>query len=752
MGRTTKSAAFLFLGLVFVTIPHGSSASAPVKRILMLFAFESNMPGFISYDTSLRSTLTVSKDYQFEFYVECMDLSRFPGEQYHDKLMAAYREKYSDLKIDLIVVVLRSALDFVAKHSPESFQKVPVILVEQDPTFFGDLASTSLAAVVTGRFDIAGTLALALRLHPHARKIFVVTGASRFDELIRGWARETLRGFESQVEVQYLSGLPMDELIPRVAKLPEQSLVFYLSVTRDGSGKTFRSPDALALISRQSNTPIYSIAETHIDSGMVGGHLFSYSDLGARTAQAVLRALAGEKPGDVEPSEGSVNRYIFDARELRRWGIGEENLPPGSEVRYREFSAWREYRWQIVGVLSIIFIQVLFISGLVISRRKQRRADRALRRAESKYRTVANYTYDWEYWTAPDGTMNYVSPSCKRTTGYTPQEFIDNPSLRYEIIIPEDRQIWDRHKADAGPELESREIQFRILTHDGEIRWIDHGCRPVTDQNGEFQGTRASNRDVTEKKMAEARAQQHRDELSHVTRVAALGELTSSLAHELNQPLAAILNYASAAQRFLAGAEPNLGRVSEALQGIIRDGKRAAEVIRRVRALLRKQKPHYSSLDMNNVIGESLDLFRGDSILKGLSIVTELAPELPAVQGDRVQLQQVLINLTMNAAAAMSCNMLDSLRLVFRTEVSEDQSVKVSVRDFGAGINEDQKDRLFEPFYTTKPEGFGMGLAICHNIIDAHGGRIWAENNPDGGATFCFTLQAAGGSVERTSK
>ena len=230
---------------------------------------------------------------------------------------------------------------------------------------------------------------------------------------------------------------------------------------------------------------------------------------------------------------------------------------------------------------------------------------------------------------------------------------------------------------------------------------------------------------MTERKKAETKAQQHRDELSHVTRVTAMGELTSSLAHELNQPLAAILNYANAAQRFLAGAEPNLSKVSEAIQGIIRDEKRAAEVIRRVRALLKKQKPRYSTLDMNNVIRESLDLFPGDSIWKGFSIATELAPGLPAVRGDRAQLQQVLMNLTLNAADAMSHVMLDSPRLVFRTEVWEDQGVKVSVRDSGTGIDEDHKDGFLNRFTRPNPKGWEWGspsVRILSMLMGARSG------------------------------
>jgi C4-dicarboxylate-specific signal transduction histidine kinase len=219
-----------------------------------------------------------------------------------------------------------------------------------------------------------------------------------------------------------------------------------------------------------------------------------------------------------------------------------------------------------------------------------------------------------------------------------------------------------------------------------------------------------------------------------------MGELTSSLAHELNQPLAAILNYANAAQRFLSGGEPDLSKSREALKGIVSNDKRASEVIRKVRDLLKKEEPQYVPLDINSVIQETLALIRGDSILKESALVTELALGLPTVTGDRVQLQQVLLNLILNAVAAMRTLEAASRRLVVKTEKHEDKGVKVSVRDSGTGIDEAHEEHIFEPFYTTKPTGMGMGLAISQRIINALGGSILAENNPDGGATFSFVL------------
>jgi PAS domain S-box-containing protein len=711
----------------------------------VLFPYESNMTGFIDFDAAFRSTLTVSKDFQIEIYLECMDLTRFSNKRYHDQLVDLYREKYSDLKIDLIVAVLRPSLDFLAAYGLESFRNVPVVYYNQDGGIVDHPTPIPVAAALTGRVDMSGTLALAMRLHPDVRKVFVVTGASPFDQSLEGMARESLGNFENQIQLQYLSGLPMDELIKRVSSLPEHSLVLYVSVFRDGNGRAFKSPHALTLISRQANAPIYSLSETYVGTGMVGGHVISHSRQGARTARVARRVLAGERPDDLESPAESGNQYIFDARELKRWDIREGSLPPGSEVRYRDFSIWEKYRWQIIGIASVLVFQAFLISALVRSLRRQRRIDRALRDAESKYRTVAEFTHDWEYWKAANGTLLYVSPSCERVTGYSCQEFFENSSLLREIVVPEDREAWEQHEREERTDLASRVLQFRILMRDGNIRWIEHACRPVTNERGDFEGIRASNRDITDRRNAELEAQLHREELAHVTRIVTIGELATSLAHEINQPLTAILCNAEAAHRFLTAATPDLGEVQTILEDIIQDDRRAGEVIRRMRTLVKKGTPRREMVVLNEAVGETLALVRSASSIEGLSVRTELEAELPAVSGDRVQLQQVMLNLLLNATAAMRDTPPARRDLVVTTAMQDGLAIMVSVRDSGSGVDPKNLERLFEPFYTTKADGLGMGLSISRTIIKAHGGTIGAENNPEGGAIFYFTLPVGRG-------
>jgi C4-dicarboxylate-specific signal transduction histidine kinase len=233
----------------------------------------------------------------------------------------------------------------------------------------------------------------------------------------------------------------------------------------------------------------------------------------------------------------------------------------------------------------------------------------------------------------------------------------------------------------------------------------------------------------------------------HLSRVAVLGELTGALAHELNQPLTAILSNAQAAQRFLAQQPVCLSEVHEILKDIVDEDKRAGEVIRRLRALLTKGETQLQPLDLNEVVSEVLELARADCASRDVTLQPEFAPSLPAVRGDRIQLQQVLLNLIVNACDAMKdCDPCDR-RITIATAVHHDGAVQVSVIDSGHGIPENQLNRLFDPFYTTKSQGLGLGLTICRSIIAAHGGKLWAMNNCGGGAQLCVSLPVHDGDL-----
>jgi two-component system, LuxR family, sensor kinase FixL len=286
-------------------------------------------------------------------------------------------------------------------------------------------------------------------------------------------------------------------------------------------------------------------------------------------------------------------------------------------------------------------------------------------------------------------------------------------------------------------------MEYRLHRCDDEYRWVLDKGTPRFESDGTFLGYIGSCIDITERKRAESEILLQRQELAHVTRVSAMGELAASLAHELNQPLTAILSNAQAAQRFLASDSASMEEVREILKDIVDDDNRAGEVIRRIRALVKKEKIEFAPLDLGNVISDVVLLTHSDAILHNIRVVLEINSDLPPVRGDKVQLQQVLLNLLLNAFDALKNSPADERSVAVKAELDGADMLKVVVRDRGTGLNGDQLDKIFQPFYTTKRDGFGMGLSISRSIVEAHGGRLWAENNKDRGATFNFTLPTA---------
>jgi two-component system sensor kinase FixL len=279
------------------------------------------------------------------------------------------------------------------------------------------------------------------------------------------------------------------------------------------------------------------------------------------------------------------------------------------------------------------------------------------------------------------------------------------------------------------------------LLPDAAKRWVFVKGTCVLDSEGRPIRTQGVVVDRTDIKRADLDAVRQREAIAHIQRVSTMGELAASLAHELNQPLTAILSNVQAAQRFLAADPTEVEEVREILRDVVEDNNRASEVIRRLRALVRKDPLNFVPLDMGNVVREVVQLTHSDAVLQNVGVSIEYAADLPRVWGDKIQLPQVVLNLIMNAFDAVKNNHAGERRVLVRIEPEDAYNVKVAVRDSGAGLDENHLDEIFEPFFTTKAKGMGMGLTISRSIVEAHGGRLWAENNGDRGATFYFTVR-----------
>jgi two-component system, LuxR family, sensor kinase FixL len=389
--------------------------------------------------------------------------------------------------------------------------------------------------------------------------------------------------------------------------------------------------------------------------------------------------------------------------------------------------------------LIVISVPLMALAAVMEERGK---AQETARRSEEKLNLALNAvqlgTWDWDI---PANSAE-LSDGSRRMFGLA--DSVAGVSLEqfYELVHRDDLASLRRAVSRSVALRADLEIEFRVIHPDGTHRWVLSKGKLLCDEAGEPIRMIGVSVDITDRKRADFDAEEHRREVAHLGRVVLVGELSGALAHELNQPLAAILANARAGQRFLAHDPPDIGQLHEILGAIVDDDLRAGDVITRLRALLKKDETRQEPIVVNSVVREVLGIAHGDLIAREVSVTTDLATDLQRVLGDRVQLQQVLLNLILNACDAMSAMPAGLRRLTIVTSRDVD-GVRIVVSDRGTGIPSDRIESIFEPFVTSKTHGLGLGLAICRSIVSAHDGRLWAENNPESGATFHVTLPAA---------
>ncbi|HET6621140.1 MAG TPA: ATP-binding protein [Dongiaceae bacterium] len=392
-------------------------------------------------------------------------------------------------------------------------------------------------------------------------------------------------------------------------------------------------------------------------------------------------------------------------------------------------------------IFLLISIPVLYLGALYSDlRRYVRQLDTAAERHDMATRAAAIGVWDWD----PRTDDLFIHPHLKRLLGYHDEEIANSRDGWTRHYHPEDvEKVLQSARACVRGESATFEVEHRMMHRDGSTRWLLTRGAPMrseADSSVKLVGTCI---DVTERKRIEEEIRTLRHEVTHLTRVGMLGELSGALAHEINQPLAAILSNGQAAQRLLAHQPPDLGEVQEALQDIVDSTKRAGNVIHRLRDMLKKGEPQFRALDINMVVAEVLDLARSDLIAHQVKVVRRFGSPMPLVRGDRIQLQQVLLNFIMNACEAMSATAPNRRVLTVTTATGDNQSVEIGVLDTGVGISPGMQQHLFEAFTTTKKNGLGLGLSISRSIVSTHGGRQWAENRAEGGAAFHLSLPRA---------
>ncbi|MBE2242592.1 MAG: PAS domain-containing protein [Burkholderiaceae bacterium] len=697
-------------------------------RVLVLYSNSRPLPANLEFSEGLERGLHDLPRWQPEVSNEYLDSPRFGGAAYEAAMTAYLRGKYAQFAPQVIVAAGEMALKFLLGHRRDLFPGVPIVHAAVDRTRLPALGPMPPDVIgVPVDYDFRRTLEQALRWHGRATRLVIVTGTSDWD---RSWdrrLREEARELSRPLELVPLSGLATSAVLERVRGLGPETIVFTPGYFRDGGGRVGTPRESVAAIAAASGAPVYGPYSTLVGTGVVGGVMTGYPQIGETAAALVAALLRGEPAAQVVVPAALPMSLVVDWRALQRAGVPAAEVPGDAIVRFRAPSFWEAYGQLVLVGLAVIVLQTGLIAALLVERARRRRTAALLARSEQRMSLAAGAanltTWSW-------------SPAAAGHEADAAGDAEFGPAFAH--VDPADRQLVADAVRGALRDGREFEVEYRLAGPDGEPRW--HTARGGL-ALGKPQQLVGVAFDITPRKLAEAQAAQDRSMLRHMTRVSLLGQMSASIAHQLNQPLASILANAEAARRMLARSPVDVVELRAICDDIVSADHLAAEVIRRLGGLFKRGERASAPLEFDALVRDTLDLLRTELSMRRVTVEAKLASAPAMVDGDRVQLQQLLLNLILNAAEAMAAMPEPRRRIAVQTEQAQGQ-VRLVVADQGPGIAEADLPRIFEPFWSSKGTGMGLGLPICRSIVLAHQGRIEASNAPQGGAVFCAILPA----------
>jgi PAS domain S-box-containing protein len=664
-------------------------------------------PGEALFAQSLRTTFATGSAERVEIYNEYLDVSPVREDGFRQLQAEFLRRKYAGRKVDLVIAGLSSGLDFVREHRERIFPGVPVVFAAVDER---EVQARKLPPDVIGvpiKMDLGATLEVALQLHPNTRRVFVIAGKAPFDVYWEAEARQAFRPYEEKLEFVYLTGLPMEGLLQEVAHLPERSIIYYLHVLQDGTGKVLIPADALALLAAKTNVPVYGHIDSYVGRGIVGGRVFSFENEGKNAAKLGLRILAGEKPESIGVLQPSENSYLFDWRQLRRWGIREASLPLGSVVRYKEAGFWDLYKWQILGVISLCVIQSLLIVGLLVQRSSRRLAER-------RFRQMVEGAPNGTVMVRPDGKIVLANSQMEKLFGYANEELLGQP---VEVLLPERlRKQHPAHRDRFFASPEARPVGAGQVLYarrkDGSEFPVEIGLNPVRTDAGLF--VVASIMDISRRREAEQDLRDSQRELQMLTgRLLEAQEterrrIARELHDDLNQGLALLSVELDLLGQTPPESTPQLGERLHELSG------RVKQLGSCVHAL--SHQLHPSKLEQLGLVAAIRGLCKELTHAHGLPIAFTHHQVPEAIPGD--------------VALCLYRIVQEALGNVIKHSGARHAVVELTGRADGIGLRVVDDGTGFEPLADAQG---GLGLVSMRERLRLVSGEITIDSRPAGG-------------------
>jgi PAS domain S-box-containing protein len=706
------------------------------RQILILHSYYPTYEWTSAITRGIRDAFDPSAFADSRFLFEYLDAKRYPDHEYMRYVAQVLRVKYGGRSdIDLIISCDDQALQFLLNEARDLFPGVPVVFCGVNDYTPGVRSRGRPVTGVCEVVDINRNVALIPELCPWVRRVLVVTDPhTRTSLALRGRLAAAFRLRTPDLEVRFTGDVTPEELAARVSGLGRDTVVFLLLFSRDENGRDYTHEEAISLLAATCPVPVFGFWDTYLGLGIVGGLLTSPEIEGRRAGELALRVLNGESAADIAVVNQPANRYMFDWRQLRRFGIDEGRLPPGSLIINREPSFMARYWGWIVLAVSVILFESMLIAALLIQRANLRQAQTTLQESESILRHVLDLVP--HYIHARDGSGRFllanqavadaVGRPLRDVIGHAYAEFSPDPD-EAEDALADDAELMRSGETHLS-------LEERFTDASGDVHWLTTFKRPF-----EWRGCQAvlvCSMDITEKRELE-------DQLRQSQKMEAVGRLAGGVAHDFNNLLQVIRGYAPLLKRDYAHDESAVHKFDQ----IIRASDRAMVLVRQLLTFSRRETMHPEPVDpvaLTTQLTKMIKRLLGEHI----EIVLNVHNTPPPVYADPGQLEQVLMNLCVNSRDAMpgggrividvASRSLDATWCRTHPDVMPGEYVCLSVSDTGCGMSPDLCERVFEPFFTTKAEGkgTGLGLATVYAIVRRHGGHIDVYSQEGLGTTF----------------
>ena len=700
----------------------------------------------------IKSVLENKRRY-IKLYIEYMDTKRYSDEAYFQKLYEIYKYKFSKIKFDVILSSDDNAFHFLRKYRDEIFPGTPVIFCGVNFFEESKLTGYPLFTGVNEEVDLKSCIEIALRLHPDTKQVAVINDRTTTGIRIHEKIMEVIPGYKDRVRFILLENVEMVEIQEKMQRLPPGSVVLYTLFFKDRSGRFFEYDESISLVAEKCNVPIYGVWDFSLGFGIVGGKLASGYYQGETAGKMALQILDGEKPGNIPVVKESPNRYMFDFKQMQRFGIKPSALPEGSIVINKPRLFFSRYKNYVIGIAGSIMILLIIILCLIINIKKRNEIQKALRESEGKYRDLVERANDGII-VIQDEKIKFSNKKMAEMLGYSQKE-LNNMNFIHLIQNQQRELILNFYKKRISGEKIKPIYESQFLKKDKRIIdvEINAGVLNVDGKPADFIFVR----DITEKKIIEAERQKHQEQLIQADKLAALGTLVSCVAHEINNPNNAIMlnspllydawkdtlpileEYHKEYPGFLLAGIPFpevRDYVFELVSEINNCSGRIKNIVEDLRNFARPDEFEMAErVDINKVVQASINLL-SNLIKKSTDhFRVDYGAGLPLIKGNFQKLEQVVVNLIQNSCQALR-DKKEGIS-IYTKYFSSEKYIEIKVIDEGVGIKPEHMNQVMNPFFTTKRDqsGTGLGLSVSMRLIKKHNGSISFESKEGEGTT-----------------